>query len=102
MLTITARAVRTAAGKVTLSFTAPRLAATINGSGLCTVLGFDLCDALFASDRLVQSGVENAVKAALNGASIQSAVSAVLMNQLKPLTSLRSIAMYNGNLYVLV
>ena len=42
-ITITARAICTSSGKVALSFSGPRLAATINGSGLCTIFGFDLC-----------------------------------------------------------
>lgn len=54
------------------------------------------------TDRLIAGGVERAVTAALNAPATQSALSELLMAQLKPLTSLRSVAMYNGSVYMVV
>lgn len=96
VLTLNARTIRTTAGAVTLAFSTARLDADIKGSGACTLLGLDLCDALAGTDRLVRSGVQDAVTKALNAPSVQAAVSGALMAGLKPLTSVRSIAMYNS------
>jgi hypothetical protein len=73
----------TNSGGLTFSFFAPKLTADIESTGGCNVAGIDLCNKILGTDRKIQKGVEKAALDALNGSTVQAALSAALRQYLR-------------------
>lgn len=70
-------------GALTFGFYDPHLLGSVQATGACSVGGIEVCNAIFGTDGKVQRAVQSAAVTALNGATVQGALSFALRNYLQ-------------------